>query len=240
MFSNGDDPCAINILHFRKFEPHSMRLWCQLAREATKILDIGANVGVYSLTAAAIRTDIPIFAFEPNPHAYGRVRINKMKNGFKNIHEVHAAVGHEDTLADFSWILRDTGQISSGGGLGTHEGRNDVERTVVRMMKIDKMPVARELGPRGLVKVDVEGAELAVFTGMRETIANHKPDIILETFHAPTCDRINDMVLPLGYSVFLIDEAGYLTETGRLMPALRNSSNFNQFLTTRPEAVRTP
>ena len=109
MFSNGDDPCAIYVLHFKKFEPHSMRVWCQLARTATRILDIGANVGVYALAAASLRSDIPIFAFEPNPHGYARVRVNKMKNGFKNICEVNAAIGHEDAMVDFAWLARPNG-----------------------------------------------------------------------------------------------------------------------------------
>src|SRR5262245_20569340 len=85
MFSNGDDPRAIEILEYKSFEPHSMRLWCRLVRDATAILDIGAHTGVYSLAAASLRKDIQIHAFEPNPYAAARLRVHKHLNGFANL-----------------------------------------------------------------------------------------------------------------------------------------------------------
>src|SRR5687767_9879995 len=75
MFTSNDCPRAWNILYERTFEPQSMKLWCRLAREATGILDIGAHVGVYSLAAAALRKDIDVHAFEPNPYAFARLRL---------------------------------------------------------------------------------------------------------------------------------------------------------------------
>ena len=72
-------------------------------------------MGIYALAAAAIRTDVQIYAFEPNPHAYARLRVNKFRNGFANIVESNIAVGHERGVVDFSWFTRASGQIASGG-----------------------------------------------------------------------------------------------------------------------------
>src|SRR4051812_34182023 len=77
MFTNNDCPRAFNILYQRKFEPGSMALWCRYARSASSILDVGAHVGVYALAAAALRPDLQIHAFEPNPFAAARLRLNK-------------------------------------------------------------------------------------------------------------------------------------------------------------------
>ena len=217
-----------------------MRLWCRLARDATGIVDIGANVGVYALAAASLRRDIPIYAFEPNPHAYARLRVNKMKNGFGNISEGYFAIGHKDKMVDFTWVARPNGHISSGGAVTLSEGRDDVERTYAHMVVFDKILGARDLGARGLIKIDVEGAEMSAFAGMQQSVAAHKPDIILETFKQDRCDFINNIVNPLGYSTFVIHEDGPLVETDGLTPAARGSENLNQLLTTRPEMFRTP
>ena len=49
------------------FEPHAMKVWARLCRSATGVLDIGANVGIYSLCAARLRPDLSVHAYEPNP-----------------------------------------------------------------------------------------------------------------------------------------------------------------------------
>lgn len=85
MFHLDDCPRARDILTHGKFEPMSMKLWCRLVKDATGILDIGAQVGVYSLAAAALRSDITIHAFEPNPDAYARLELHRRANGFGNI-----------------------------------------------------------------------------------------------------------------------------------------------------------
>ena len=47
------------------WEKISMKLWMQLCRKAKVILDIGANTGIYALTAKAVKPESSVFAFEP-------------------------------------------------------------------------------------------------------------------------------------------------------------------------------
>jgi hypothetical protein len=93
MFTANDCPRAIDILKHKSFEPESMRLWCRLSRSATSILDIGAQVGIYTMAAAGLRPDIPIHAFEPNPYAYARLSVHKSINGYENIVVYRIALG---------------------------------------------------------------------------------------------------------------------------------------------------
>ena len=231
MFSNGDDPRAIDIRDYKLFEPHSMKLWCHLARTATGIVDIGAHVGVYSLAAAALRPDIPIYAFEPNFHACARLRVNKMKNRFTNIRDANIAIGQKSKVTEFFWPVKDNAAIASGGSITPREGDN-VERALVLMMPLDEIPGARDVGERGLVKIDVEGAEHFVFGGMQKTIANHRPDIIVETFNKIGAEVINQITQPLGYHAFGIDESGCLLPQDQILKAdPKNTARYNQFLT---------
>lgn len=230
MFTNNDCPRGWNIMFERYFEPHSMKLWCQMARRATGILDIGAHVGVYSLAAAALRKDITIHAFEPNPYAFARLRMHKLVNGFSNIEEHTFAVGDRSGAVTFSWAKKPTLQIASGASVGARKGAG-AENTVALMKSLDEMGLAPSLGARPLIKIDVEGGEIAALTGMKHVLAM-KPDIILETFSQAACDVINSMIAPLGYKTYLIDETeGRLIAQDKLYPCDMAGKDFNQLLT---------
>jgi len=230
MFTSHDCPRGWNILFERYFEPYSMKIWCRLARTATGILDIGAHVGVYSLAAASLRSDISIHAFEPNPYAFARLRMHKLVNGYSHLTEHTVAVGNDDRLVKFGWVKKPTLQIASGAGIGGRKGGN-TENTVAQMIKLDGKGLAATVGTRPLVKIDVEGAEALTMAGMQEVLAL-MPDIILETFSQNSCDEINAMILPLGYRVYKIHESeGRLTAQDRLEPAVVQTGNLNQLLT---------
>src|SRR6185295_692567 len=122
------------------FEPASMRLWCGLARTATGILDIGANVGIYSLAAAALRGDIPIHAFEPNPHAFARLRVNKNRNAFSNIVEHQLALGHLDGRPiTLTWRTKPGNPISSGSAIGDQDFGGPVETSIALLRRLDAL-----------------------------------------------------------------------------------------------------
>lgn len=232
MFTNHDCPRGHDIFHLRRFEPQSMKVWCRLARTATGILDIGAHVGVYSLAAAALRPDIKIHAFEPNPNAYTRLRMHKIVNGFDNIVEHWYAVGNQDGHVEFAWVKKSNLQISSGGGVGRRAG-NNIEQIVVPQHKLNGTGIAQAIGARPLIKIDVEGGEVATVKGISE-IFDLNADFILETFNQQSCTAINSLLQSLGYNVFKIfEKRGTVEPVDMLHPCDVSSGDFNHLLTRR-------
>lgn len=233
LFTNNDSPSASAVLYYREFEQTSMKVWCRLSKAATGILDVGANVGIYSLAAASLRPDLVIHAFEPNPYAFSRLRMHKMINQLHNINEHTFAVGSDNQLVMFSWVIKPGGNISSGGGIGDRKGDN-FEKTVVQMVHLDSTPLDTVIGDRPLMKIDVEGGEVLAMQGMKK-ILGKKPDIILETFSAEACRVIDGLIAPLGYTVYkIIEKEHRLVRQDKLIPADVKSDDFNQLLTTRP------
>jgi FkbM family methyltransferase len=211
-----------------------MRLWCNLVPLATSIIDIGAQGGVYSLSAAAIRSDVPIHAFEPNPDGFARLLVNLVANDFKNIHPHREAVGHEYGMVQFSWYPKWLGHISSGGSFRKITSPEHATLLMVIMTPLDKVMDSVDLGPNPLMKIDVEGAEEFVFQGMPNVLAQ-KPDIILECFEDESCQKLTALTQPLGYNYYVIDEVnGRIEQRDRLYPGTVENDTKNQLLSVRP------
>ncbi len=244
MFTNAGDCgiCGFQLLGM-KYEPQSTYAWSKLVVDATSIFDIGTRCGEYSLIAAALREDVPIISCEPNPDGFARLQVNMLANGVKNMKIRRVAVGATEGFAHFGWTSKFQGHISSGGRIVA--GRfaappEQVMQLVVEVTRLDKLIEGLDAGPRPVMKIDVEGGELAVFEGMKDHLQK-RPDIILETFLQDAADAINAMTKPLGYNYFFINEKERsLSQRAELRPVTTadNDQGLNHLLTTRsPDQV---
>lgn len=140
--------------------------------------DIGANLGFFSLLAAHLvgLDQGHIYAFEAAPDNARAIRINAELNNVRNITVIEKAVssrsgtGRLQIVDDQSWSKLEE--------YGEHPY---TERTIdVELAAIDDLLREGQLAPPTVVKIDVEGAEIAVLEGMRETIERHQPAVICE------------------------------------------------------------
>lgn len=166
------------------------------------VVDIGANVGLYSLAAAA-RGAI-VHAIEPVPAAVERLRRSLELNPqlAERVH-VHAqgVSDRSGTLTLFTQSLR-----SYSGHASAHLSDEDqVESVEVPISTLDATLPDME-APVRLVKIDVEGHEPAVLDGGREFFARTRPDYIfleIEEDHlaraASSGIELDERVLAMGY-----------------------------------------
>src|SRR5690606_323848 len=84
------------------FEYHATKVFIELVKNSSVFLDIGANIGYYSLLASAV-TDkkIKVFAFEPMPAIYDYLLKNIKCNGFSNISPYALALSDAKGEAEF-------------------------------------------------------------------------------------------------------------------------------------------
>ncbi len=142
------------------------------------LYDIGANLGFFSLLGAHLTglDEGRVFAFEAAPDNAEAIRRNAALNGISNVTVINRAVaassgrGRLQVVDDQSW--------SKLIEYGEHPF---TERVIeVELVAIDDLVGPGQLPPPTVVKIDVEGAEIAVLEGMRETIERHRPAIICE------------------------------------------------------------
>lgn len=132
-----------------------MIIWQQRLREGDLFVDVGANVGVYSLWAGDLGAEV--IALEPNPVAAARLRRNAELSGM-SIEIIEAAASSESGTASFDPTGDTTGHLGEGSLL-------------VRTVTIDEV-----IGDRIVagMKVDVEGFERLVLEGATRALAEKR------------------------------------------------------------------
>ena len=123
-------------------------------------MDVGANVGAYSLRAASI--GMKVYAFEPNPENVKVLKRNTEINRL-SIELLECALGSSEGNA----------KLSPNGALSRVSADGAVP---VQVRTLDSF----DLPTVDLLKVDVEGYELEVLKGAAETLERSHPDIIIE------------------------------------------------------------
>lgn len=129
--------------------------------------DIGANIGVYSCFVGNRIEDAEIVMFEPHPKNTQEAKANCNRNGI-------AGTNYEVALSDRD----EQAPLEVGGdgraGVGKHQlGSTDSTDTIsVPVRRGDSLRSEENLPTPTVVKIDVEGAEVSVLRGLRETIAD--------------------------------------------------------------------
>jgi FkbM family methyltransferase len=171
-------------------------------------VDIGANLGEYSVFAAKRVRAGRVLAFEPLPGMVKRLKENIDLNGFSNVDIL--PIGLSDTEA----ILPIHEIDDSHEGLSTfYPGSMKSKYRVEVPLKILDSEV-RNLGVNRVdfIKMDIEGGELGALKGARKTIEHYRPVLMVEineaTYRAAgyeTAD-VGKFFNTLGYGAFTISK----------------------------------
>jgi FkbM family methyltransferase len=166
------------------------------------VWDIGANIGFYSLIASRLVGEGRVVAFEPLPANLDAIRRNLRLNGITNVEPRALALSDEEGTADLqvhsrqTWAKLDTSADTGFRGEGEAAAHIEVE-----LSTIDRQ--LEQLGAPDLLKIDIEGAEVAALRGAATLLSEHRPTIICE-LHG-TNDGVCDLLESHGYSVRCIE-----------------------------------
>jgi FkbM family methyltransferase len=178
--------------------------------------DIGANLGFFALLGAHLvgLEEGRVYAFEAAPENAAAIIRNAELNALPNVTVIakavsaHSGWGRLQVVDDQSWS-----KLEEYGSHPYTEEMIDVE-----LVAIDDLVAGGEVRPPTVVKIDVEGAELAVLEGMRSTIAAYQPAIICE-LHDTHLEFLA-MVRELGYRAINLSGAVPVEQAGPSAHAL--------------------
>ena len=176
------------------YEPHALECFLALLQTAGPgaVVDVGANVGLYALLAAAC-SDRDVRAFEPTPDLAAVARAAAARNGLAVVVE-DVALGREPGTATL--FLSDTTDSSNSLAEGY---RSSSKRLEVAVDTVDAYCARTGVVP-AVLKVDTETTEPDVLAGAAATIARHRPWILCEVLHGRRRGEIAEVMAPHGYT----------------------------------------
>lgn len=194
----------IEIFNFKATEAMENELIMQLVLHCRVIVDVGANIGWYTLNFGKISNIDKIFAFEPIPHTFDYLKKHLELNGIGNAEIFNIGLSNEIGEKDFFWTTEETGSSS----MANIRERENIELVRCRLNTLDNFMSEREESI-DFMKIDVEGAELFVIQGALSSISKFKPIIfseLLRKWSAKFSYHPNDVISLLkneGYAVFV-------------------------------------
>jgi FkbM family methyltransferase len=142
------------------------------------VLDIGAHHGLYTLLLSRLVGEGGrVHAFEPHPSNVGKLRENIELNGMANVLVNEVAVSKSRGVSRFNY-----GNSSTVSSLKELSKQRD-DWHEVETVSVDEYVRAAGVGRVSFVKIDVEGAEDWVLSGMELMLARDCPTLLLE-FHS--------------------------------------------------------
>ncbi len=164
------DKIQKHIYLFGVWEPGITRFVKSRLRPGDLFIDVGANVGYYTLLAAKrVGPRGAVVAIEASPSISGMLRDNVALNAFNNIEVIeHAVADRRKTLQLFAGPPDNLGATTTVAAMSTMVGPRPEAR--VDAFPLHELVGSERLRSARLIKVDVEGAEADVFDGLRRIL----------------------------------------------------------------------
>ncbi len=183
-----DDKFVGQRIALEKYEPYLTKLILRQAQDKKSVvLDIGANIGYYTVLLASSARKV--IAIEPDPINFEILKKNIYENKLKNVIAVQAAVGKENKKMRIIKSKTNYGdhrlwEDKTLRPAGTSLDREAVYIFCRRLDDLLKEPsVAKAMEGRGkidFIKMDVQGFEAEVIEGGKNMIEKNKPTIFFE------------------------------------------------------------
>ncbi|PIE65661.1 MAG: hypothetical protein CSA26_02840 [Desulfobacterales bacterium] len=197
------------------WEPHVTKTLYQLIKPGMVFVDIGANIGYFSMLAAKmVGSSGKVIAFEPDQFNSSLLYLNAQKNSFANIEIYPFAVAESKKIVVYD-NLDGNGTISNPGDDMT----TLISRTVVHAVKLDDL--LREENAVDIIKIDIEGSEHLALLGATALIKRHRPVIVteftpggLQNISGVSAEKFLQHITDLNYTLSAINTKGERRECG--------------------------
>ena len=175
-------------------------------KENDVVLDIGANIGFYSLFFSKVISEKgKVISFEPVKKMYNQFLDSIDKNNTKNIILYNLGCGEKNEILN---IIKDTNHYG-GSSIIAHNIKERIEdkkqfvKEEIEIIKLDDFLISEQ--KIDFIKIDVEGYEYEVLKGMTEILKKFKPKISMEfsiqIYGLEKAKNIINLLINLGYNI---------------------------------------
>ncbi len=168
------DPNDSLELSVREYEPGETRLILEHVKPGMTVVDIGANIGYYTLLMARqVGPAGKVFAFEPDPFNFSLLEENVRSNGYKNVTLINAALSERTGTVQLAIN-------SSNRGDHRMDACEGAETVTVPCWRFDDY-AGEHIHAAQFIKTDTQGAEAVILPGMKQFVAaQHELTLVTE------------------------------------------------------------
>src|SRR5580658_580640 len=205
----------------RLYEPDVAAVFLRAIKAGDTVLDVGANVGIFSVLAARLTgADGCVVGFEPSQDNRKRLAANLALNGITNVIVVDQPAS--DRTGTVTFHLKS----DSAGGHSLwnpckhpdhRKSREEPQSIVMTTTTIDAEMARLRLAPPRLIKIDTEGAEHRVLAGGIKLLMQFEVPYVIAELHefglgqmGSSQAELRGSMANLGYDTFLLYADGSL------------------------------
>ena len=158
------------------YEPYETEVFRRAIDPLCDVVDVGTNIGWYTFNALeVIGSEARVHGVEANTIVYNNyiesIRLNQL---FDRVSAHNCAAGDIETEVTLGW--HEQSKNLGSASIGNYSDQQVINK--VKMFPLDMLvPAARKVG---IIKIDIEGAELLALKGANRIIQRDRPKIILE------------------------------------------------------------
>lgn len=180
------------------YESVTLRLWRDLARRSSTILDIGSHIGTFALVAADANPRARVVCVEADAGIFETLRTHAA--AYPSITPLHAAIADRETRM---WFCPVGG--NDGGGYLTQEEPSDPRCTPIATLTLNALCALQGITTIDVMKMDVEGFEHVLLVEDEAFFAAHPPrhlivELTIDREKRERTDRLFDAMQRRGYT----------------------------------------
>lgn len=201
-------PRYISQYENNEYESFSSEIINNYLKDESTFVDVGAHYGYYSILASKAKKNVEIISIEPVEENFQILRKNLKLNNIINNHAYNVALSDKNSVKKFNVT-----EASDSSGFYDHSLTKSKKKIDIETRTLDSLLLNRKID---FIKIDVEGHEVPVLSGMKATIINNKNLKMLIEFNPKAQenaglkpDDLINIIEKLGFEVYLLDEMGH-------------------------------
>ena len=174
-----DDWIQQQVYFLGDYEKPEIDYISQYLKPGNVFVDIGANIGLFSLNASKIVGDKgKVISFEAFSSNYRQFKNNIEINNFKNIISENKAISNQNSTVE---ILYNEGDHNIG--MASSFLKHFTSKEIVESITLDDYASNNSIEKIDLIKIDIEGGEYNAILGMTKILSDSKPQVLIEINH---------------------------------------------------------
>jgi FkbM family methyltransferase len=190
------------------------------ADERGIFVDVGANIGLYTIALSKLFQRC--VAVEANPHTYQILLANLALKGLDNVTAM--CVGASDHSAETNIYVPINGNLG-WATLNADHHKVEVKPVPVTLKPLDDIVVLEPNERVALIKIDVEGHEMAVLQGAQRILQRDHPAVLFEVLNAAQGRACAELLESCGYRHFFTFKRG-LPHAGSRLSSILSAARY--------------